>query len=363
MPRKITITDEDGTVTELTDVQYNNLLREAASAILKSPEVESTLQAMVNKYGDELAKRLTDVEKTAAEQGEKIRRVEEKTAKHDEQFRSLGDRSQTLEQEVGALRDKFVAFEAEKGKEIATLNLRLQSALSKDGNSTQPFSSPRPSPLETCPDPSNLKEDFRNLLAIKKRNRMQLVIGPVLSKTDGDGFLDKDNLEPLTEGNVADAIRGIEVEGTFSVTITNAEKRMARVRFEGLYAVESCKRVLAAWKQLRDEFLMWASPDQPVDLSKMTVNAKRFCIALREVGRLPATSYVDVHDGVLFIGAIRIAPVYLIPEKDKWPLINDIVAEQIKNFLSLPWTVRKVRGSSPDMVKQIWDAAWSNVNV
>ncbi len=266
---------------------------------------------------------------------------------------------QAFENELGELRTKFAAFESDKSKEIASLHLKVSSLSSKSGPLPSfPLFPPRQSPLETCPDPSELKDEFRSLLAVKNRNRTQIVLGPVLSKVDGDGFLDKDNLETLSENDIASVMRSLRVEGTFTVTITNAEKRMARVKFDGLNAETACKKVLASWKLLRDEFKMWASPDQPVDLSKMTVNAKRFGIALRGEGNLPATSYVDVHDGVLFIGAIRIAPVYLIPEKDKWPLINQIVVSQIKNYLAMPWAVRKVRGSSPDMVKKIWDVAW-----
>jgi hypothetical protein len=361
MPKKITITEEDGTVTELTDDQYSNFLRDAAAAII-SAEFEEKLQGMVNKAGDELVRRLTNIEKTATEQGEKIRRLEEKLLEHGDQFKLFGDKTSALEQEVAALREKFVAFESDKSREICNLHMQL-SALPQDGRPVTSSVFSRPSPLDACPDPSNLKDDFRGLLDVKKTNKAQIIIGPVLSKTDGDGFLDKDSLNPLTETKVADVIKELRVEGIFSVTITNAEKRMARVRFEGMFGEAACKKILASWKQLRDEFCMWASPDQPVDLSKMTVNAKRFGIALCNEGNLPATSYVDVHDWVLYIGAIRIAPVYLIPEKSKWPLINPIVVSQIKAFLALPWTVRKVKCSSPDMVKQIWDAAWKDVNV
>jgi hypothetical protein len=108
---------------------------------------------------------------------------------------------------------------------------------------------------------------------------------------------------------------------------------------------------------------MWASHDQPVDLSKMIVNAKKFGIGLRETSNLPATSYVDVKDGVLFIGAIRIAPVYLIPEPDKWPTVGPIVLEEIKAHLSKPWAVRKVRSATSAIVAKIWDSVWKNDTV
>jgi hypothetical protein len=219
----------------------------------------------------------------------------------------------------------------------------------------------RASPLDSCPDPSNLKDDFREMLAVKKKNRAQVVVGPVFSKTTGDGFLDKNNLTALGEDEVDDAITKILGGAAFSVTIIKAEKRMARVRFGGLDGETQTKRLLASWRQLRDEFSMWASPDQPIDLSKMTVNAKRFGIALRENSSLPTTSYVDVQDGVLYIGAIRIAPVYLIPDKEQWPKINGIVESQIKDYLALPWTIRNVKGASSDMVKRIWDAVWKDV--
>ncbi len=338
------------------------MLQKAVAAIITSPSFESKLQAIMDKVGNVIVNRLGEVEKTVKEQGEKIARVETKSLEHDEQFRGVDEKTQTLERELGVLRDQFNTFQTDKSKEIASLHLQV-SALTKCGSSSPSLFPLRPSPLETCPDPSNLKEDFRSLLAVKKKNKAQIVLGPVLSKTPGDGFLDKDELEELSEDEVAHAIRKLRVEGEFTVTITNAEKRMARVRFDGFNAEAACSKILTSWKQLRDEFRMWASPDQPVDLSKMIVNAKRFGIALRGDGNLPATSYVDVHDGVLFIGAIRIAPVYLIPEKDKWPLINSIVVSQVKNYLALPWTVRKVRGSSPDMVKQIWDAAWKDTSV
>jgi hypothetical protein len=133
---------------------------------------------------------------------------------------------------------------------------------------------------------------------------------------------------------------------------------MAKVRFEGESAVACCEKIIASWRVLRDDFHMWAGPDQPVDLARMETNAKKFGIALRTDSKLASNSYVTVVEGVLFIGAIRIAPVYLIPEPARWPLISNIVLEEIKSFLSLPWTVRKVRGATLDMVSKIWDAAW-----
>jgi hypothetical protein len=105
---------------------------------------------------------------------------------------------------------------------------------------------------------------------------------------------------------------------------------------------------------------MWAGPDQPVDLARMEANAKKFGIALRSEAKLPSNSYVTVTDGVLFIGAIRVAPVYMIPEPSKWPLVNHVVAAEIKSFLSLPWTTRKVMAASVDMSTKIWDVAWKD---
>jgi hypothetical protein len=105
---------------------------------------------------------------------------------------------------------------------------------------------------------------------------------------------------------------------------------------------------------------MWASPDQPVDLSKMEVNAKKFGIELRGTAGLPSNSYVEVRDGVLFIGAIRIAPVYVFPEAEKWNLIRPVIQDEIKKFMGLPWPIRKLRAANLDFTTKIWDAALKN---
>jgi hypothetical protein len=37
MPRKITVTDDNGDVTEITEAQYKALLRESVAAIIAEP--------------------------------------------------------------------------------------------------------------------------------------------------------------------------------------------------------------------------------------------------------------------------------------------------------------------------------------
>jgi hypothetical protein len=345
MPKKITITDEDGTVTEITETQYSDILRNATAAILSSQEFKNELKGMVDKIGDELVKRLANVEKTATEQGEKIVRLEAKT--------------DSLEKDLGKVRENFAGYKQEIDKQIAAVHLQASS----QAKSQLFLSGKTTSPLDACPDPGNLKEEFRGLLAVKEKNKNQVVFGPVLSKSSGDGFYDKENMRPLDENEIADIIRDLKIEAMFVVTVTNAEKRMARVRFEGPNADAACRKVLSEWKKLRNTWAMWASPDQPVDLSKMIVNAKRFGIALRTDGNFPTTSYVDVRDGVLFIGSVRVIPVYLVPESEKWPLVTPIVVRHMKKIMSLPWTRRKAQGSMPEMSEEIWDAVWKEVNV
>jgi uncharacterized coiled-coil protein SlyX len=308
MPKKITVTDEDGTVTELTEERYTAMLREAASAILSTPEFENTLQGMMNKVGDELIKRITNVEQKVEVQGEKIQRLETKVATQDAQIKDNGDRVEVLAQEVESLKKNFVGMNSKTPSEprVTFEPYAVTTSPMPDFPTGRGQLYSKPLPLDTCPVPSNLKEEFRNLLYAKHKNRKQIVIGPVLSKEVGDGFLDKDNLNPLDDDEVDKAIRAVGVSGTFHVTVTNPEKRMARVRFEGPNAEAACETIIASWRLLRDEFSMWAGPDQPVDLSKMVVNAKKFGITLRADANLPATSYVDVKDGILFIGAIRL---------------------------------------------------------
>jgi hypothetical protein len=351
---KITLTSSDGSVTELTEAQYDEMLQKTVSAILASPVFETKLQAVMDKVGDAVVNRLGEVEKTVKEQGEKLLALETRVTGQDARFQSNEDKSQALGRIVEGLRKKVEDGDKEKNRELSALRRRVDEL-------EQGAASVVPSSLDSCPDPGNLRDDFKRMLQVKKNNSKQLIFGPVLSKTPGDGFLDKDNLTPLTEEEIDEAIRATETEGTFIITIANAEKRIAKVRFEGESAAASCEKIITSWRTLRDDFQMWAGPDQPVDLARMEANAKKFGIELRNGAKLPSNSYVTVTDGVLFIGEIRVAPVYVIPEPAKWPLVNPIVLNEIKTFLSLPWTARKVRGSSIDMVSKIWDAVWKDV--
>jgi hypothetical protein len=326
MPRKITVTEDNGEVLELTEQQYSNLLRDSVSALISTPEFDTKLQSVLDK----VAQRLDNVDKKVKSQGEKIQKLEEKTSDLQEQISEDRHELQELKQRVAemekAIRSQIVA-----------------------------------PALDTCANPGNLQAEFKDLLAVKKKNKKQIILGPVYSKTPGDGFWNKDQLEPLDDENeIADAIRATGTAGHFVVTITSAEKRIARVRFEGESGLACCQKVLSSWKILRDEYHMWASPDQPVDLSKMEVNAKKFGIELRGTAGLPSNSYVEVRDGVLFIGAIRIAPVYVFPEASKWDLIRPVIQEEIKSFMGLPWPVRKIRAANLDFTTKIWDAALKN---
>jgi hypothetical protein len=279
------------------------------------------------------------------------------------QLLMLQDKAKDFERELGEFRKKLGELEADSAAGVsgAQDGVGRQQSLYGTVLASQGFQRQRTLILDKCPDPSNLKDEFRSLLQVKHKNRKQLIFGPVISKQPGDGFLEKDKLVALADTDVDAAIQAIGVEGTYNIIVTNAEKRMARVRFEGPLAETSCEKILSSWKLLRDDYKMWAGPDQPaVDLSKMVVNAKKFGIALRTVAALPANSYVDVKDGVLFIGSIRIAPVYLIPEPEKWTLIQNIVLDEIKAILSKPWVTRKVCPGSLGLVDKIWDAAWKN---
>ncbi len=385
MPKKITVTEDDGSVTEISETAYAAMMREAASAVLSTPEFEETLKGkmreaasailatpefegmlkgMMDKIGDEVAKRFAAVEKRVDDQGEKIQRLEEKVANQGTQIRDNESKVKDLVQEVTDMKKNFLDLSSKSTEPLSVrepfepISTRELYPVNPLGGRNQLFS--KPSPLDACPDPSNLKDEFRSLLQAKHKNRKQIVIGPVLSKENGDGFLDKDNLNPLQEDEVSNAIRAVGVSGPFCVTVTNPEKRMARVRFEGQHAETACETVIASWRLLRDEFAMWAGPDQPVDLSKMIVNAKKFGIALRADTNLSANAYVDVKDGILFIGAIRIAPVYLIPDPLQWPIVSPIVVEEIKSNLSKPWALRKVCSGSSSLVAKIWDAVWKD---
>ncbi len=333
MPRKITVTEDNGDVTELTEQQYKDLLRDSVSALISTPEFDNKLQGVIDK----VAQRLDQVEGTVRSQGEKIKNLEKKSDGLQDQITANKLASDQTQSELHALKQKF--------EEVEKL-VRAQT--------------PAPA-LDTCANPANLQAEFKDLLEVKLKNKKQLILGPVYSKTPGDGYWDKDNLEPLEdESEIAEAIRSTGVEGHFVVSITSAEKRIARVRFEGQSALTCCQKVLAAWKVLRDNHHMWASPDQPVDLSKMEVNAKKFGIDLRGTAGLPSNAYVEVRDGVLFIGTIRIAPVYVFPDDTKWDLVKPVVQEEIKTFMRLPWPIRKLRAANLDFTSKIWDAALRN---
>jgi hypothetical protein len=346
---KITITAQDGTVSEISDDQYNELVQKSVSAIISTPDFETRLNAVFGKFGEAVLLRLTEVEKNVKSQGEKIATLEGRVNSQEEKVRENSNRSRTLEDEMVKLRKELERVEKEKNHELGVLRRKVDRIEGKPA-----------SVLDKCADPGNLQAEFKQLLQVKRNNKKQLIFGPVFSKTPGDGHLDKDNLEPLDESEIAEAIKATRTEGVFTVTVTNAEKRMAKVRFEGESAVACCENIIASWRLLRDEFSMWAGPDQPVDLAKMEANAKKFGIALRADAKLPPNSYVTVTDGVLFVGAVRVVPVYMIPEPAKWPLINHVVAAEIKSFLSLPWTARKVRASAFDISTKVWDAIWKD---
>ncbi len=333
MPRKITVTEDNGDVIELTEQQYRDLLRDSVSALISTPEFDNKLQGVIDK----VAQRLDQVERTVGDQGEKIKKLETKTVALQEQISTNKLESDQTQSELQALKQKFDEVEKLVRSQV-----------------------PVPA-LDTCANPGNLQAEFKDLLAVKSKNKKQLILGPVYSKTPGDGYWDKNELEPLDDENeIADAIRATGVVGHFVVTITSAEKRIAKVRFEGESALACCQKVLGAWKVLRDDHHMWASPDQPVDLSKMEVNAKKFGIDLRGTAGLPSNAYVEVREGVLFIGTIRIAPVYVFPDASKWNLIRPVVQEEIKAFMGLPWPIRKLRAANLDFTSKIWDAALRN---
>jgi hypothetical protein len=333
MPRKITVTEDNGDVIELTEKQYQDLLRDSVSALISTPEFDNKLQGVVDK----LTQRLDNVERTVSTQGEKIQKLESKSSVLQEQIAANKLESDQTQNELQALKLKLVEVEKLVRSQV-----------------------PAPA-LDTCANPGNLQAEFKDLLAVKSKNKKQIILGPVYSKNPGDGYWDKNNLEPLDdEHEIAEAIRATGTIGHFIVTITSAEKRIARVRFEGESAQACCQKVLSSWKVLRDDHHMWASPDQPVDLSKMEVNAKKFGIDLRGTAGLPSNAYVEVRDGVLFIGAIRIAPVYVFPDATKWDLIRPVVQEEIKTFMGLPWPVRKLRAANLDFTSKIWDAALKN---
>jgi hypothetical protein len=210
------------------------------------------------------------------------------------------------------------------------------------------------------PGPDYLRNDFNDLLRVKQRSILQVVIGPVLTKDDGaDGFPTLANLGPITEEAVVKILQSVSVSSNFVITISNAEKRLAKIRFEGLRARDNRDRLLSSWKMLREKHSVWASPDQPMDLSKMEINAKRFGIALRKSKDELKQAYVEVRNGVLYIAQTKIAPVYMIPETDKWPLVNSVVLEALLDNRGFPWTSRKIRRSPDDIAKKIWDTVWS----
>jgi hypothetical protein len=91
----------------------------------------------------------------------------------------------------------------------------------------------------------------------------------------------------------------------------------------------------------------------------MEINAKRFGIALRKSSDSLKQAYVEVRNGVLFIGQTRIAPVYLIPEEEKWPRINAVVLESLSSIKGLPWTSRKIKRSPDETAEKIWDIIWA----
>jgi hypothetical protein len=337
---KITVTAPDGTVSDISSEQYNAMIQQAVCAVLAAPEFEDKLGAIFGRLGDAVINRLGNVEQAVKDQGEKIVAIKERVKAQEEKVRENSDKTQAIADTVNKLRSDFEKADREKNRELAALRQKLVEKKSE-------------SPLDSCPDPGNLQAEFKQLLQVKRNNKNQLIFGPVFSKTPDDGFLDKDNLEPLDEEEIAEAIRATGTEGVFTVTVTNAGKRMAKVRFEGASAADCCKKVIASWRTLRDDYMMWAGPDQPVDLARMEANAKKFGIALRTDSKLASNSYVTVLDGVLFIGAIRIAPVYMIPEPARWPLASGVVLQEIKSFLSLPWTARKVRGPTVDMASKI----------
>jgi uncharacterized coiled-coil protein SlyX len=333
MPRKITVTEDNGDVLELSEKQYTDLLRDSVSALISTPEFDNKLQGVVDK----IAQRLDDVERTVKAQGEKIQKLDTKTSGLEDQLAVDRREMSQIQSDLRDLQQKLAEVE-----KIARSHVPVPV-------------------LDTCANSGNLQAEFKDLLAVKKKNKNQIILGPVYSKTPDDGFWNKDELEPLEDENeIAEAIRATGTLGHFVVTITSSEKRIAKVRFEGETAWASCQKVLGSWRVLRDDHHMWASPDQPVDLSKMEVNAKKFGIDLRGTAGLPSNSYVEVRDGVLFIGAIRIAPVYVFPEASKWGLIRPIVQDAIKSFMSLPWPVRKIRAANLDFTEKIWDASLKN---
>jgi hypothetical protein len=355
MPKKITFTDDDGSVTELTDEIYTSIFNKAATAFINSQAFDDKLQSIAHKMGDKMAERLAAVEAKQKEQGEKIKHLENELSQQSEVAKNHETRVTLLENTVSALKKNLVSQRESQEKEKQETRRRIVALEQKSD-----YGCPGDS-LSSCPDPGNLQEEFKSLLAAKQKNKHQIILGPIFSKEDGDGFHDKNDLDDLEEEEVVAALRDAGVVDNFVVIMSNPARRLAKVRFEGPFAEASCKKVLAAWRTLRDDHQMWAGPDQPVDLSRMTANAKKFGINLRSAQKLPNSSYVEVHDGVLFIGAIRVAPVYLIPGPDKWQLIEGIIGNEIRAFLSLPWTARKVKASSVDMVSLIWDAVWKNI--
>ncbi len=222
-------------------------------------------------------------------------------------------------------------------------------------------SSPNMSLLSTFPDYGSLQDEFGKLLQAKSRTQLQVVMGPILTKDDGvDGRPKPDELEAVSDDEVAAILADVGISSSYVITIMNAEKRLVKVRFEGLTARDSRDTLLAAWKKLNEDHGVWISPDQPIDLSKMEWNAKKFGITLRKSFASIGNPYVTVQDGVLLIGATPVAPVYLIPEPAKWPLINQIVLEALSGGKDLPWAKRKLHAPSGSLASKIWDVAWAS---
>jgi hypothetical protein len=381
---KFAVVQDDGTTIELDQESYGRILHDAIASFITTPEFTSTFdkisETCITKTTASLEaalvgvnQRIGAVEKATRDQGEMIEKLtsEQKTLvtrcdSSDSRHAELTKKMEDLAKEVRMLSAKA----AEKPTEAmdfesrpSSLSFRVPYEPSQPESLLYPKMS-RPMVdsrlLSTFPDFGSLQEDFGKLLQAKSRTRLQVVMGPILTKNDGvDGRPKADELTPISDEEVSAVLDAVGVKVNYAITVMNAEKRIVKIRFEGFAARDARDSLLSAWKPLNEEHGVWISPDQPVDLSKMEWNAKKFGITLRKSHAAVGNPYVTVQDGVLLIGATPIAPVYLIPEPDKWPVINPIVLEALSGNKDLPWAKRKLRVQSGSLATKIWDAIWA----
>ncbi len=399
MPRFAVIQD-DGTTVELNDESYGRILHDAIASFISTPaftarfdQISDTCIAKTTANLEAalvgVNQRVGALEQASKDQGEKIAKVaadqrtletrcDNSDGRHDalaqkvealskdNRHAALAKKIEILEKEV----KKLSAKPSEQPSEAMDFDSRPLSLSSRElFEPTQARSALYPrltrpmfdsSLLSTFPDYGSLQDDFAKLLQAKSRTQLQVVMGPILTKDDGaDGHPKADELEPITDEDVSQILAATGVRANYTITVTNAEKRLARIRFEGLAAREARDSFLSAWKQLNEEHGVWVSPDQPIDLSRMEWNAKKFGITLRKSYAAIGNPYVTVQDGVLLIGATPIAPVYLIPEPAKWPLINQIVLEALSGNKDLPWVTRKLRVPKASLASKIWEVVWA----